>query len=270
MDAAIAEELELLRARAYGPDADIHTDQVAQRRLRELEGLSRAREATTPHEAPDSDTTVTVEHTGSAVGVDRRAAEGPTAVAAPDTVDADAEPPAQHLSPTAAPPRRRLSLRLRLLWAASIVATAAIAAAVTYGLAAMTPVSSSSGAPQIATLRPDELVEIPSGWYGAGPSSRAWSFHGLTLFEVSSGMFGAGECVAVVATEEIPDKDQDFSGGWSISGMATTACRIGAFPATIELPVNSSTPEELRAAFPDSFLQFVLRGDRIGVFLDEG
>ena len=87
-------------------------------------------------------------------------------------------------------PRRRLSWGVRLLWAASIVASAGIATAITYGLLAMSPVSASSGAPQVATLHPAPLVEVPSGWFGAGPSSRAWEFHGLTLFETSNGMFG--------------------------------------------------------------------------------
>jgi len=34
--------------------------------------------------------------------------------------------------------------------------------------------------------------------------------------------------------------------------------------------VDSNAPEELRAAYPDSALQFVKQGDQIGVFLDKG
>ena len=56
---------------------------------------------------------------------------------------------------------------------------------------------------------------------------------------------------------------------WSISGLAYSACRLGAFPATVEMVVDSNAPEELRAAYPDSALQFVKQGDQIGVFLDK-
>ena len=169
-------------------------------------------------------------------------------------------------------PRRRLTSRVRLAWAASIVATAGIASVFTYGLLAISPVAASSGAPQIATLRPAPLVEVPSGWFGAGPSSRAWEFHGLTLFETSNGMFGAGagDCFAVVTTAAIPAEQEIDQDSWSISGLAYTACRVGAFPATVEIVVDSNAPEELRAAYPDSALQFVKQGDQIGVFLDEG
>ena len=167
--------------------------------------------------------------------------------------------------------RRRLSGPVRLVWAASIVAAAGIATALTYGLLAMSPVSASSGAPQIATLRPAPRVEVPPGWFGAGPSSRAWEFHGLTLFETSNGMLGsAGDCFAVVTTAAIPAEQEIDQNSWSISGLAYTACRVGAFPATVEIVVDSNAPEELRAAYPDSALQFVKQGDLIGVFLDEG
>lgn len=278
MDAETADELQTLRSRAYGPSADIDTDSASLRRLRELEGLVRA-------PAPSSLGTPAEEDSSQSAG-DQWPADAPGVVARASDDDSTAAPDSHYVhtadsvasvpDPSAghhAEPRRRLSWRVRLVWAASIVATAGIATALTWGLLAVSPVSASSGSPQIATLRPAPLVEVPSGWFGAGPSSRAWEFYGLTLFETANGMFagaGAGDCIAVVTTEAVPAEHDLDQNSWSISGLAYTACRVGAFPATVEIAVDSNAPEELRAAYPDSALQFVKQGDQIGVFLDEG
>lgn len=279
MDSDTADELQILRLRAYGPSADIHTDSTAQQRLRELEGLVRV-----PAPLP-RDTSATVDDTHADRGHEPAAeADVPPRVSAHDTTsapDPDRTRTSGHDEPGATPKaaedgrprRRRLSRHVRLLWAGSILAAAGIAAAGTYGLVAMTPVSASSGAPQIATLRPTPLVEVPPGWFGAGPSSRVWEFQGLTLFETSSGMFGnanGGECFAVVTTEEIPKAEESNQDSWSLSGQIYSACRVGVFPATVQLIVDSNAPEELRTAYPDSAIQFVRQGDQIGVFLDEG
>ena len=280
MDTETARELQILRSRVYGPSADLHRDSAALRRLRELEEHVRARASTSLDDPPAGDAS-------------RRAAErelaGGADILPPDIADATAAAPdsdpspssgrdgpvpgpstAQSLDPRT---RRRLSWPIRLLWTASIVATAGIAASMTYGLLAVSPVAASSGAPQVATLRPAPRVEVPSGWFGAGPSSRAWEFHGLTLFETASGMYGgasSGDCFAVVPTEEIPAEEDVSNDSWSISGVAYSACRAGAFPAALEIIVDSDAPEELRVAYPDSALQFVKQGDQIGVFLDKG
>jgi hypothetical protein len=261
-----ADELEQLRARAYGPAADIHTDVAAQQRLRELEALARAPE--------------TVSESSPVAAAQRDAGEQPRqepADAPPvvgTSIDERRKEPADEAavaSETASAPRRRLSRTVRLLWAGSVVATAAITAVCTYGLVAMTPVSVSSGAPQIATLQPQALVEVPAGWFGAGPSSRTWEFYGLTLFETANGMYGGNgdDCLMVITTADIPAEGESTD-NWSVSGLSTGACSVGAFPATVEVRVDSSVPEELRAAFPDSSLQFVKRGDEIGVFQDKG
>ena len=159
---------------------------------------------------------------------------------------------------------------MRLTWAVSIVAAAALAASATYALTWIAPVSVSSGAEQIATLEPVPMVDLPAGWFGAGPSSMAWEFYGMTLFETANGFTSSGgsECFVIVPTEELPAADADTS-NWSMSGAVHTACAVGDFPATIQFPVDSNTPQELRSRFPDgSALQFVRDGDRIGVFLD--
>ena len=282
MDTEIADELQALRSRAYGPSADIATDSAALRRLRELEGLVKVR---APISLDTSAAAVDSSHAAENQGV----AEAPVAAAqaseydraaAPDPDHSQTDDPDEPVTDSSAGhsteprPRRRLRSRVRLAWAASIVATAGIASVFTYGLLAISPVAASSGAPQIATLRPAPLVEVPSGWFGAGPSSRAWEFRGLTLFETANGMLGAGagagDCFALVTTAAIPAEQEIDQDSWSISGLAYTACRVGAFPATVEIVVDSNAPEELRAAYPDSALQFVKQGDQIGVFLDEG
>lgn len=56
-----------------------------------------------------------------------------------------------------------------------------------------------------------------------------------------------------------------------MNGPLYYGCRTGAFPATFEVALDSSVPAELRAQFPEGgALQFVLHGDRIGVFWDGG
>ncbi|MEZ3160362.1 hypothetical protein AB1K54_07395 [Microbacterium sp. BWT-B31] len=58
-----------------------------------------------------------------------------------------------------------------------------------------------------------------------------------------------GECVTVMETELLPEEDADTN-NWSGSGSIYSGCRVGGLPATVELPVDSSTPEELRSHFP--------------------
>src|SRR6478736_517467 len=130
MDTDTTDELDLLRARAYGPAADIHTDVSAQQRLRELEALTRARDSATDA----SSVTIT----------DRRLVEAPpardpgaTSPLVPEPEGEQQDEPAvdaSALRDTPPPPRGRLSRTVRLLWAGSIVATAAVTAACTYGL----------------------------------------------------------------------------------------------------------------------------------------
>ena len=275
MDTEIADELQTLRSRAYGPSADIETDSAALRRLRELEGLIKVPAPSSRDTSAAVDSSRAAENQGLAEAPDAAAqASEHDSTASPDPDDsrtADPDEPVPDPSADDNGELRRLSWRVRLVWGASIVAAAGIATALTYGLLAISPVSASSGAPQIATLRPAPLVKVPPGWFGAGPSSRAWEFQGLTLFETSNGMLGnASDCFAVVTTAAIPAEREIDQNSWSISGLAYTACRVGAFPATVEMVVDSNAPEELRAAYPDSALQFVKAGDQIGVFLDEG
>lgn len=156
MDAAADEELRELRARAYGPHADIATDPAAVRRLEELESSRSAaavRRGGRDHAAiADS-------------GADGEAAElrvvHPSADAARESSDlldrlgdeATWEESTARDARTDAPRQPGRLARWRTpLWAASVIMAAALAAMITYAFASIPPVSSAAGAPQIATL----------------------------------------------------------------------------------------------------------------------
>lgn len=288
MSTAADDELRVLRARAYGRGADIEKDPAALRRLQELESQRQAGEsdgeavtiapdvvrtddavesaepvvdpalavfAPPPPSFPPSETAVPVSH--DPAGLDTPAS--------PDT-PAVADAPAV----TAAPASRRTWI----LWAASVAAAAALAAAGTHALVMVTPVAASAGAPQIATLEPTSTVEVPSGWMGVGPSSLVFEYYGLALVEAAGGYYspgaGGADCLTVLRTDQVPDKTEfDAASGWSYEGPIYSGCAVGVFPTTVEVPIDSSSPKELSAKFPSGrALQFVYDGERVGVFLD--
>lgn len=287
MDTATLDELRALRARAYGPSADIDQDPAALRRLRELEARERpgaASDAVALVHTP----AVPAEHESAAARTEPAAQAEPSSPRVPASqpnsqptrhVEGHGESPSgEHLvaeadststSADPAPPKGGLRLRTRLLWVLSVVVAATVAAGVTYAITSMAPVSVSSGAEQIATLEPDTLVDVPAGWFGAGLSSAAYEYYGLTLFEAAGGFSSAGngtDCFTIVATDQLPADDADTN-SWSMNGPIYSGCRVGVFPATVQFAIDSNSPEELRARFPDgSALQFVRDGDRIGVF----
>ncbi|MGA7149614.1 MAG: hypothetical protein WBX17_14145 [Microbacterium sp.] len=260
------DELQELRARAYGPGADIDQDAAALRRLHELESLNRDwadAEAGAPASQPPPSGPIVVR---VAAPVDE-----PVPAPIPQTTAAPASEPETKIEPgSEGPQKRRLSRGVKILWALSVAASAAAAAAITFGLTYIAPVNVSSGAEQIATLEPAATIELPTGWMGAGPSSRVYEFYGLTLFETTGGFYGpmGTDCFAAVVTESIPEADS-ATDNWSYDGMMYSDCRMGDFPAAVEVPVGSGSPADVRSQFPeDSVLQFVMDGDRIGVFLD--
>ncbi len=282
MDTVSRDELQELRARAYGPGADIDQDAAALRRLHELESLNRDwadAEAGAPAAQPPPNAPIVVRVPAPADEPIPMPSD-PTAAAA---FPGESEPAVTTAAPASesetkieagseGPQKRRLSRGVKILWALSVAASAAAAAAITFGLTYIAPVNVSSGAEQIATLEPAATIELPAGWMGAGPSSRVYEFYGLTLFETTGGFYGpmGTDCFAAVVTESIPEADSSRD-NWSYDGMMYSDCRMGDFPATVEVPVGSGTPEDIRSQFPEnSVLQFVMDGDRIGVFLDSG
>ncbi|WP_106815827.1 hypothetical protein [Microbacterium timonense] len=279
MDTAALDELRELRARAYGPDADIDQDPVALRRLHELETLhagpvpSRPQpdDASGPEWEPAPDAEPPSSQDGDSARLPGFAKGG--AESNQGTTGSETEPQGgdEGTAPADAA-RRRRTRRVSptgVLWALSVLAAAALAAGGTYAVMRMPPVPVSSGAPQIATLEPDPLATVPAGWMGAGPSSDVFEFYGLTLFQTASGFAGYGrDCLAVMATEQLPEEDSD-SNTWSYQGNLYGGCRAGGFPAVVQFEIGSDAPEALSSRFGDgNALQFVYDGERIGVYLD--
>lgn len=194
-----------------------------------------------------------------------------------DVFDVSVDDAADAAPPTAEPAERLgawFSERTtRILWVVAIVAAAAMSAAVTFALVKVTPVASSAGAPQIATLDATSDLAIPAGWMGVGPSSAVFDFYGLVIVESSGGYYNGSvgsDCLTVARADQVPDKDDfDSSNGWTYDGPMYTGCAVGAFPATVEVPFDSNMPKELTERFPDgTALQFVYEAERVGVFLD--
>lgn len=285
MDDATAQELTRLRSRAYGPDADILGDPVAGARLAELEELlRRERLAASPTASaprrPGGGTTTAAD--ASAIrpvgGGSEPIADGNAIAprAAEGTDSAPSAPADEATDEASATARlwalvRMLTSRLPPLattaWAVSIAAAVALTASVIWSLASLPVVSPVTGAQQVATLEADESVRLPTGFFGnASEGAPAYEYFGLVLGRSSAPTFdGSGDCLIAL------DEDDLSPDGMSVNGAVYYGCRAGAFPATIEMTVNDDAPEELQAEFPEGgALQFVLEGDRIGVFWDGG
>ena len=157
----ISEELRALRARAYGPDADIAGDADAIARLRALEVA--ARPAGEPRPVADEA---------------RDVAPAPPSAAEP-TVPA----PAEEVFP--ARPAPRLIPRAWLItWAASVAVVAVVTGAIVFSLASIRPVSPPTGATQVASLddpaAPDRVSWLPQ-WFGPGAGAVAFEYLGLVV-----------------------------------------------------------------------------------------
>ena len=152
MNEDAAAELQALRERAYGLDADILRDPVAYDRLHELEeqlrteqqGPERSGDVAAPPspDAPAAASTQDPESAGAtAAGSDDRASEsGARAAWSPLT---------------------RVPPLARAFWLISVMAVATLAASVTWGLASIPVISECSGARQIAALDPDPSATAP-------------------------------------------------------------------------------------------------------------
>lgn len=262
MDNAPDDELRELRARAYGPTADIAQDYKAIQRLQELE----ARRTTI-----ESGSVVTSVSMSNAA----------TSIELPISDDRLPDQPDVELSLETSIPQERVAVvhgvaertrrRRKMLWIASVVTSSALAAIVTYAMTAISPVSASSGAPQVATLNPSAAVAVPAGWLGADETSSVFDFYGFTLFTAESDLYPEpySGCLIVVRTDQVPAEEGFDPSEWSFSGEQYSGCGVGAFPAVAEVPFGDNVPDELSLRFPSGrALQFLLDGDRVGVFLD--
>lgn len=271
MDAAADRELRELRARAYGPHADIASDPVAQLRLQELESSRSSAVAARASRKPVAEDRAAAAESHPRTDVD----DAPADPRVDDDAFWEGEDPLAD-GADGAEGAGFLTRWRGLLWAASVVASAALAAAITYTLASIPTVSASADAPQIAALELTRTGAVPPGWFGAEEDVAAAEFYGLTIYETPGWVSESGDrssenrCLNILRTEDLPADDWDPE-GISQGAVMSAGCSIAAFPATVEMPIDGNTPDELIEKYPSgTALQFVLDGDRVGVFLDRG
>lgn len=268
-------ELRTLRARAYGPDADLHTDPAATDRLRYLEEIARGNAAAAPlttDTAPGPESSAVmraaVERTepGSAHPDDHDHAREPHAPEA----DSDGSGPTTPRAPVLWS-AKRLALVMIAALVGAVVVTATITGLVSQRVQADTR--------QVAVLSADAFAVLPEvfqRWQCGGeecePDDEGRTvfepFYGMTSF-VIPGRFGgmeegSGSCLVVVDSTKLGSRD-----GSSFSGRTFLGCSAGEFPATVQLPVSEELPPELLDRFGDgTALQFILRDSEVVVLSD--
>jgi len=252
MDDVTLAELEGLRARAYGPDADIGADPAALARLRELEDASRA--ATAPVAPPLPVLSEPSAETGAAA-VESPADAGSGTHGRTEVADA------------AAPARRRWWRRPAVLWPVSIVVTAVLAVGITGGVVRGLFGLGKSAA---ASLRQVEQLDLTSDaaatqmFGGNGSDVVGASFHGWTVAKSDLLTENGIACLAVFPTPE-SGAGPRFNGETMSIG-----CAAGPLPALVQVEVVAASPDALRHLYPEGTgLQFILEDDHVNVFVDD-
>ncbi|HEY4153492.1 MAG TPA: hypothetical protein VGM38_09245 [Pseudolysinimonas sp.] len=246
------EELERLRQRAYGRQADIHLDSEALERLRELEN-ERSPKPAVKLEAPTEPS--------------------------PAAIDEPAAP-----EPETPKPRnqwiRQLANRLVHLRRSTVVIALAVIAFATVVVVVLTLVQRVQtdplqvGAHQIARLAPDPAYQIPAIFGGTGsvqtPGTQAFQeFHGLRVVINPSYLIETSgpktTCVSIYSQTDITDPSST-----SFSGQFFSGCGAGDFPAMTQLDVRTpGLASDLGSAVaPYTALQFVYdkKDDEVVVF----
>ncbi|MFJ6651741.1 hypothetical protein ACIQLJ_02965 [Microbacterium sp. NPDC091313] len=240
------EELRMLRARAYGPSADIHLDGAALRRLRELEA------AAAPAARPDAP---------RPAAPSAPMTDPPDPAAPEDDRTADEEEPAT----TAGRPRARFRRGL-VAGAASValLVSAGIGAAVN---AALSPQHPTPGVELVRTVGIDPDFSWPSFFPEPG-SLRAIGFSdlaGITVVAIPPSSAAArGWCIFTYETARLDPTSDAYEGD------TEQACEGRPFPASVVIDLDRA-PRSLREAFPDdSALQLVLDAEQREVLVYAG
>ncbi|MBC7596749.1 MAG: hypothetical protein H7288_22965 [Kineosporiaceae bacterium] len=252
MGATRDDELRGLRARAYGPNADIRLDLQAQARLHELEDTGRH-----PAQPPEAAT-----------------APGPII----DPVDSTDEQDPHLVNEVEQRPsyelwRRlaRLALAVRgrlaharrssVLLGLGLVVIASVTVSALVLVERVQPDPLQVGADQIARLSIDSGYQVPGFLRNIATESDSVlafdEFYGLRAVIADAGWFssgGEGECLTIFLVA-----DAENAGSDSFPGQIRGGCAAGPFPAMTQLLADDEgLPEELRSAFPASTgLQFV-------------
>lgn len=240
------DELRSLRARAYGPGADIHRDPRALQRLRELEG-SVARRQPDHSDARVEPVSAPVAH--------RARVDAETEHVAPE-VEVEVEHPAYKSF-------RPLSRVRRSSWLIAL-ATTLIVAVVAAALVLVQRVQIDPlqvGATQVARLSLDATYDIPgffAGFATAGRDVQAFQeFHGIRAVVTTGEVFVSGsddDCLSVYSAAIVTNSDLNSFGGRILVG-----CAAGPFPAMTQVRSDDQEfPDQLQSAFPGSTaFQFV-------------
>ena len=276
-DDQLIDELRMLRARAYGPDPDIHEDPSALSRLQDLERLARGPEVEELPPEPPLSTVPEVAAVAAPLPELPEAQVEPEPVLSTESADEDTADAAENPVEEPARPRKWTKKRIAVTWLASLGVAVLVTATVTGFVSRRIQADPR----EIAVLGVDPYAVWPSffGNYtddgerepGLPEGGMAFqSFHGLAAFRMSQRMYVSGDdqtCLTIVDSAKI---DNDSS---SYSGAYFGGCAAGAFPATAEVLITKDLPdipEELLEAFPEgTALQFVLDGDEVVVLSDQ-
>ncbi len=244
------EELQALRRRAYGPDADIHLEARALHRLRELESSTREQDQVAAADgsqtdfAPDDQVVAVQDETGSAV-----------------------------LHQARQPQLLRRSTVLIALGVAVVASILAVALVVIQRVQA-DPLQ--VGATQVTRLSADPTYTIPTYYFGSAfgrdLEARGFEeFYGLRVVVTIGSIYGNQSNDACVNIYPSVDITNPNSSGFS--GQVLVGCTAGTFPAIVQFRVDAAgLPADLRSAFPESAgLQFVYdrANDEVVVFTEK-
>ncbi len=260
MGVTVDDELAVLRARAYGADADIRDDPEAMARLRLLEDQERSRRDEKPPlpssapERPPLPVSVPVP-TGSSSPAHGAAA--PAVTPAPGAATVTVAPlsgDGSRVSEAVVPgrvPRRRPPGRVLAACALTAVVTAAVTVPATLW-------TSSFGDRPYAVLEP--TVGVPNGVFFS-PESNPLRYEDFLGLEISVGGldYRAGERCILIDLDPQPAEYSENTRG---------ACSPAGFGAVVDIPaVEIAQSSEAREALGDiTALRFELVGDKVHVF----
>ncbi|MDQ1175515.1 hypothetical protein QE416_000251 [Microbacterium sp. SORGH_AS 421] len=251
MDDDVREELRLLRARAYGPEADIADDPVAVSRLRDLEELEREDRLPTAPRTPPAPPA------------------GSSAAAASAQHDEEDETDEEEIR-RERPPLVRSKRRL-WAWAISLAVVAALASAATAMSVSFVPVTATARAPQVDTLVPDPDSSAPAVFGERTGAERGYeNYYGVAAFTgraPTDATDNRNPCLYLLDADEVDTDDtRGFRGNFVYGG-----CGAGVFPATVQFVVADGMPDAFIQRFPiGTSVQFVFDGENVGVFSDRG
>lgn len=254
------DELLALRRRAYGRDADIHADDAALARLRELEDRAR------PAPAPPADAPVDVSTRAAPGDEPADALADPTL---PDRVELGRERILPVVRRIAAVRPRRSTVLLGL----GALALAAILATTLTVVQRVQTDPLNTGARQVARVSVDRSFTVPLGVLGESAAKRSHGFdvfHGLRFLLVpypDDSRPVVDRCLYVASAEALRTYDpNDFH------GFVAGDCAAGGFAPAASFRLDATeVPKELRASYPDATALDVVydrQHDEVVVFSD--